>query len=163
MITMRRARPSEASQLTRIAHAAKRHWGYPEELIRRWGPDLTVTAGLVAHEPVYCALRGRKVVGFYGLSGTGTARELEHMWVDPRFLGRGVGTRMFAHLVWHLRQKGVTRLAIASDPNAEGFYRRMGARRVGRVASVPRGRYLPRLRFTPSAAAGSGSTRARRR
>jgi hypothetical protein len=36
-------------------------------------------------------------------------------------------------------------LRIASDPFAEGFYRRMGARRVGVVPSTPRGRTLPLL------------------
>jgi hypothetical protein len=34
---------------------------------------------------------------------------------------------------------------IASDPHAEGFYRRLGARRVRWVASKPAGRRLPRL------------------
>src|SRR5207302_7733682 len=36
-------------------------------------------------------------------------------------------------------------LEIASDPNAQGFYRRMGARPVGFVPSRPRGRRLPLL------------------
>jgi predicted N-acetyltransferase YhbS len=67
------------------------------------------------------------------------------MWVDPRWMGAGIGRRLFAHLLRRLRRDGVARLTIASDPHAEGFYRKLGARRVGSVASTPRGRRLPLL------------------
>ena len=142
---IRRARTGDAVTLTRIAHAAKRYWGYPERLIRLWKPDLTVTRDVIVSEPVYCAVRERRIVGFYALSGSGATRELEHLWVDPDCIGSGVGARLFAHLVRRLRAMRVSRLTIASDPNAEGFYRRMGARRVGRVSSRPAGRRLPLL------------------
>ena len=71
----------------------------------------------------------------------------EHMWVRPKEIGSGVGRSLFAHLLEQLHAMGATRLRIASDPHAEGFYRRMGARRVGRVPSTPAGRYLPLLAF----------------
>jgi len=143
--TIRRARPSDARRLTRIAHAAKRHWGYPERWIRAWREDLTVTPEGIANRPVYCAVRNRTVVGFYGLSAAGEPPEIEHLWVDPPHIATGVGRRLFTHLVRRLRSMRATRLRIASDPNAAGFYRRMGARRVGRVPSTPQGRYLPLL------------------
>ena len=38
---VRRAMPDEAEALTEIAHAAKRHWGYPENWIERWKANLT--------------------------------------------------------------------------------------------------------------------------
>jgi hypothetical protein len=41
--------------------------------------------------------------------------------------------------------RGASVLRIASDPHAEGFYRRFGARLVGYVESLPAGRRLPRL------------------
>jgi GNAT superfamily N-acetyltransferase len=129
--------------LTRIARAAKRFWRYPAPLIRLWRTDLTVTPGFIARHPVYCAMRGSRAVGFYALSGTGAQRELEHMWVSPRHIGTGVGRALFTHLVERLGALGVTRLRVASDPNAEGFYRAMGGRRIGTVASTPAGRYLP--------------------
>jgi GNAT superfamily N-acetyltransferase len=151
-LRIRQAKPKDCGELTRIAHAAKRFWGYPETLIRLWKPDLTITPEFVVHHPVYCAVRKSSVVGFYALSGEHAARELEHMWVEPGHIGAGVGRFMFVHLVRHLRRAGVTRLAIAADPNAEGFYRKLGARRVGRVPSRPAGRRLPLLvvRLRPS-------------
>ena len=145
MIEIRRAEPADAGVLTAVAHAAKRHWGYAEELIELWAPDLTVTAETIRADPVYCAVADGSVVGFYALSRDGAEFELEHMWVDPRFLRGGIGERLFRHALDTVRSSGGASLAIASDPNAEGFYARMGARRIGVVAATPPGRELPLL------------------
>jgi ribosomal protein S18 acetylase RimI-like enzyme len=161
-VQIRRARRADCAELTRIAHAAKRHWGYPERLIRLWRADLTVTPEFVVRQPVYCALDGEAVLGFYAVSGEGVSAELEHLWVDPPHIGLGVGRALVDHLVRRLRRAGVARLAIASDPNAEGFYRRLGARRVGSVASTPAGRHLPRLVLRLDRQRGSGAVPPRR-
>jgi GNAT superfamily N-acetyltransferase len=96
---------------------------------------------------VCCAVRDSSVVAFYALSGERASRELEHMWVEPKLIGAGVGRLLFTHLLRHLRRAGALRLTIASDPNAEGFYRALGARRIGSVRSRPAGRRLPLLVF----------------
>ena len=160
---IRRARRTDCATLTRIAHGAKRHWGYPDAFIRLWKSDLTVTAEFLAHNPTYCALRSSRIVGFYALSGTGAKRELEHMWVSPRQIRSGVGTALWADLVGRLRAEGVTRLRVVSDPNAEGFYRAMGARRIGRVAGKPAGRFLPLLAIRLAADDVRRGSRRRRR
>jgi GNAT superfamily N-acetyltransferase len=152
---IRRARAADCATLTRLAHAAKRFWGYPETLIRLWRSDLTVTPESLRENAVYCATRGSRVVGFYALSGDGAERELAHMWVAPRHIGTGVGKLLFAHLRRRLRTAGATRLRVASDPHAQGFYLAMGARRVGRVASTPRGRTLPLLALRVQTSAGA--------
>ena len=144
-VVIRRALPSAAPALTRVAHAAKRHWKYPEDWIRLWRDALTVTPAFVERHPVWCAVRGASVPGLYALSGTGPVRELEHLWVAPGYIGRGVGARLLEHAVAALRADGARELRIASDPHAEGFYLAKGARRVGEVASTPRGRTVPLL------------------
>ena len=146
-VVIRPARASDAPALTRVAHAAKRHWKYPEDWIARWREALTVTPALIARQPVRCAVHGAAVLGFYALAGTGAVRELEHFWVLPAHMGRGVGARLFADAVAALRADGARRLRIASDPFAVGFYLRMGARRAGEWPSTPRGRTLPLLVF----------------
>ena len=95
--------------------------------------------------PVYCAEDGGAIVGFYALSGAAPVMELEHCWVQPAFIGRGVGARLLNHAAATCHALRARTLGIASDPFAEGFYRRMGARPVGTVPSTPRGRTLPRL------------------
>jgi GNAT superfamily N-acetyltransferase len=91
------------------------------------------------------AAEGAPVLGFYALSGAGATRELEHFWILPSYIGRGVGARMFYHAVERLRADGTRVLRIASDPHAEESYLAMGASRVGDWPSTPRGRTLPLL------------------
>lgn len=142
---IRRALAADAPRLTAIAHAAKRHWGYDEQLIALWQADLTLTGADVADGLVYCAERNGEVLGFHALSRDGTTFELEHLWIDPPHMGRGHGARLFAHALATARAAGGTELRIASDPNAAGFYRRCGARRLGDVPGTPPGRSLPLL------------------
>ena len=142
---IRRALAADAAALTAVAHASKRHWGYPEAWIALWRRDLTLTPELIERHPVHCAVDGETIVGFHGLVFAGAHCELEHFWVLPRRIGTGTGRRLFAHAVGQCRAIGAERLLITADPNAEGFYARLGARRVGEVPSTPAGRRLPRL------------------
>jgi GNAT superfamily N-acetyltransferase len=131
--------------LTRIAHAAKRHWRYPEEWIALWRDALTVTPWIIERAPVSCAEEGGAVVGFYALSGAGPVMELEHCWVLPARIGHGIGAHLLEHATATCRAARATTLRIVSDPFAVGFYRTMGARPAGAVPSTPRGRTLPLL------------------
>ncbi len=67
-------------------------------------------------------------------------------FVEPDAIGRGVGRALYSHVMRAARELGFTRITIDSDPNAEPFYRRMGARPVGRTPSgSTAGRELPVL------------------
>ena len=142
---IRRAVAADAGALTAIAHAAKRHWRYPEEWIALWRRDLTFTPEFIERHPVHCAVESAELVGVYALLFAGADCELEHFWIAPARIGAGVGRTLFEHAVERCHAIGVRRLWINADPNAEGFYLRMGARRVGEVPSTPAGRTLPRL------------------
>ena len=142
---IRRAVADDAGALTAVAHAAKRHWRYPEEWIALWRRDLTFTPEFVERYPVYCVVEADAVVGVSALVFAAADCELEHFWVVPARMGTGLGRALFEHATERCRAIGARRLWINADPNAEGFYQRMGARRVGEVPSTPAGRMLPRL------------------
>lgn len=142
---IRRAVAADADALTGIAHAAKRHWQYPEAWIALWRRDLTLSPEFIERYPVYCAVDGDALVGVAALVFAAADCELEHFWVVPARMGGGVGRALFEHAIERSRAIGAPRLWITADPNAEGFYARMGARRVGEVPSTPAGRMLPRL------------------
>lgn len=146
-IRIRRAEPDEAATLTEIAHAAKRHWGYPENWIERWKDDLTITPEFISQNEVYVALAGEEIAGCGAIVFDGALAELEHMWIRPEHMGTGVGRALFLHIKERAVNLGVPELEISSDPNAEGFYQRMGARRIGDVKSEIEGepRVLPRM------------------
>ena len=146
-IQIRRASPDEAALLTEIAHAAKRHWGYPENWIQHWKADLTITPEFIANNEVYVAVKGEEIVGCCALAINESVAELEHMWIRPEQICSGVGRALFMHVKERAANLNVRALEISADPNAEGFYELMGATRIGEVRSEIEGkpRVLPRM------------------
>jgi GNAT superfamily N-acetyltransferase len=144
-----RAKPEDAEALTEIAHAAKRHWGYPERWIESWHDTLTMRPEFIAANAAYCAVEESRAVGFYLLTTEADGMHLDHLWIAPHVMGRGIGCALFGHAVEETRRLGHRTLKIEADPNAEGFYTRMGARRVGEAVTEIEGqrRELPLLLY----------------
>ena len=131
-IVIRPARPDEAGALTELCRAAKRHWGYPEDWMREWEADLTVTPDFVREHIVAVAEQGGALAGFYGLRRDAEGGwHLEHLWLAPMHIRRGWGRELFQAAVAAARTRGIAEFHIKSDPNAEPFYLKMGAVRVG--------------------------------
>jgi N-acetylglutamate synthase-like GNAT family acetyltransferase len=148
---IRRATTEEASTLTTIAFEAKRYWGYPEHWIRHWESDLTISAEFIRDHHVYVAEVDGEIRGFYALSVSGDKAELEHMWVTPASIGTGIGKELFLDAMEKSAALAVRDVEISADPNAAGFYKRMGATQIGEVDAPIDGqaRKLPRLKIEP--------------
>lgn len=144
-----RAKPQDAEVLTELAYAAKRHWGYPERWIESWRDTLTIRAEFIAANVAWCATEDACAVGFYVLTNESDGLHLAHLWIVPPAMGRGIGRALFEHAVEQARELGGRALEIEADPNAEGFYKRMGAQRVGVTVTNIEGqrRELPLLRY----------------
>jgi len=147
-----RARPEDADTLTQIAHAAKRHWGYPERWIESWRDILTMRPQFIAENVTYCARENDCIIGFYLLTTESDGMHLDHLWILPRAMGRGIGRALFRHAVEQARNSGHGAIKIEADPNAAGFYERMGAKRIGVNVTEIEGqpRELPLMLYTVS-------------
>jgi GNAT superfamily N-acetyltransferase len=151
-VTIRRSSPEDAATLTTIALDAKRHWGYPEHWIKHWESDLTISSDFIRDNHVYVAEEDGEIRGFYALCVAGDKAELEHMWVTPAVIGTGIGKELFLDAMERAAKLNVSSVEISSDPNAAGFYKRMGATQIGETDSFVDGqrRKLPRLKVEPS-------------
>ena len=149
---IRQAKVEEAGLLTKIALEAKRYWGYPEHWIKHWEADLTITAQFIRDNHVYVAEGDGEVRGFYALCVDGDEAELEHMWVTPDSIGTGIGKELFLDAMERAAALEVRGVEISADPNAAGFYERMGAKQIGEVDSPidDQPRKLPRLKIEPT-------------
>ncbi len=147
---IRRSSPEEAATLTQIAFEAKRYWGYPEHWIRHWEADLTISSDFIRDNHVYVAEDDGEIRGFYALSVKGDKAELEHMWVTPDRIGTGIGKELFLDAMERAAALNVGEVELTSDPNAAGFYRRMGAMQIGETESTTTGRKLPRMKMEPA-------------
>ena len=147
-MTIRRAFPEEATTLTQIALDAKRHWGYPEHWIKHWESDLTISSDFIRDNHVYVADEDGEIRGFYALCVSGDKAELEHLWVTPACIGTGIGKELFLDAMERAAAVDAHNVELTADPNAAGFYQRMGAVQIGETESVIDGqiRKLPRMR-----------------
>lgn len=137
-LTIRHALPTEAETLTQISFASKRFWNYPESYFLTWKEELTITPEYIVKNQVLVAERSGNLLGYYSLvdidqdyqSGNlfiPKGHWLEHLFVLPEAMGQGIGRRLTQHAIDHCIGMGWDSLFILADPNARGFYDKMGA------------------------------------
>lgn len=163
---IRPARPEEAAELTGLSFRSKGWWGYPASYFEIWRGELTISAHDIAGKTVFVhedkAVPG--ITGYYSLvlleedlmfSGGVLARGwwLEHMFVEPVYIGRGIGARLFRHMRETCRGRRITTVGILADPHARGFYEKMGCVYLGEYASTIPGRTTPHLAYCARASA----------
>ena len=131
---IRRALKSEAGLLSDLARKSKAHWGYPADVLEQWRTELTLSPREISAHPTFVVTIGENVAGFYSLPSA-EPWTLNHFWVSPEYMHRGVGRSLLAHALATARAHGASKVGIDADPNAEGFYVRCGAFRTGEVSA----------------------------
>lgn len=145
MILIRQVKSADADRLTQIALSAKRHWDYPERWMESWTPQLTFTPEYFEENESWVAVDGEKPIAFYTLEDKNGIAWLENLWVLPEYIGKGIGKDLFFHAVTLARGRGYKILQLEADPNAMGFYEKMGMKKIGERQSEVDGspRILP--------------------
>jgi GNAT superfamily N-acetyltransferase len=116
---------ADEGRLRELTFESKAHWGYDREFVRGWADGLefpTTCERWVAEED-------SAIVAWAGLTPPrDSVAILDDLWVDPACLGRGVGTRLFRVAAERARELGAERMEWGAEPNAVGFYERVGGR-----------------------------------
>lgn len=138
------AESQDLADINRIIIAAKRHWNYPEAWIQQWLPDLKVDDSTLQERAFWLLKNNGETLALASCATLGNgAYELEDCWVDPEHMGVGAGKKLLEFVFAHLTGLSARELLIAADPNATGFYEKMGAQACGFRDSTPEGRRLP--------------------
>ncbi len=149
-LTIRKAYSTDAPFLTSLAMRSKAHWGYSPEYMNAFRPELTIQQDWILKHPTFVAESAGHLVGFAGLLQTDEKNtgELYFLFIAPECIGFGYGKNLWDRCLEESRKLEWSSLVIHSDPNAEAFYLKMGAVRIGEKAypSIP-GRMSPLLKF----------------
>ena len=129
--SMRIASPHDAEDLTKIAIAAKRHWNYPARWMELWLPQLTFTPEYFEENESWVMEHDGSPIAFSTVQERDGNFWIENMWVSPEYMGKGIGKKLFTHAVNLARQRGYKTLQLEADPNAVGFYEKMGLQIIG--------------------------------
>jgi GNAT superfamily N-acetyltransferase len=142
-VAIRPARPDEGERLREIAVDAKAHWGYDREWVRSWAAKGDFSAERLTSEPVLVAEAGGQAIAFAMLVPKGAVAWLDDLWVEPPWIGRGVGTKLFEEAAARARELGAERMEWEVELNAVGFYEKVGGRYVRDSEETELGRILP--------------------
>lgn len=150
MMLIRNVRADEYKLLSELAISAKRHWGYPEQWMEIWAPQLTFSPDYFEEHEGWVAIDNEKIIAFYTLEDKNEIAWLENLWVLPEYIGKGVGKELFHHAIVLARGRGYKSLQLEADPNALGFYEKMGMKKIGERYSEVNGtpRILPIMEMT---------------
>lgn len=142
-VQIRRGSARESDKrLREIAIAAKAHWGYPRERVVEWASKGDFSAETLGQLEIWVAEADGEIAGWASLSPGDEVAWLEDLWVDPRWMRQGVGSALFAAVADEARHRGAVRLEWEAEPNAIGFYRRMGGRDLRDSPTTEWGRVL---------------------
>lgn len=155
-VTIRPAHESEAQVLSAVALKSKAHWGYDAAFMANCREEISISPEEIGRLTVVVAQVGSEIAGFYSLEPDGAGGgELHNFFVQPDFIGHGVGRRLFEDACQQAKNAGFQAIFLDSDPYALGFYERMGCAVIGEApsGSIP-GRMLPRMRYPLGMIAG---------
>jgi len=155
---IRTAKPEDSDGLTEIAFSSKRYWSYPEAYIELWRDELTITPEYITNNQVFVAVVDGVPHGFssviqvektywVGQICIEAGYWLDHLFISPASIGRGIGSGLLEHARKTCRTQGIAALSIFVDPNAVGFYEKAGAVFIKNVPSSIPGRMLPLYRL----------------
>jgi GNAT superfamily N-acetyltransferase len=130
-ISFRPARPSEVDDLRALVVRSMGHWSHPPEYLAAARELMSLSSQDLRRDDAWVALVDGEVVGFYRISRTEEAAEIEEFHVEPRLIGRGVGRAMFEHAVQRAQRANARWLIWSTDGNALGFYIAMGGEVTG--------------------------------
>lgn len=144
---LRIAAPDEAAHLSDLALRSKAYWGYPDDFLAACKDELTYLPEQILSDSFdfVVAEAGNSVAGFYALHALPQQEiELAALFVEPAFIGKGIGRALMQHAIARVRNRNALTLLIQGDPNAEHFYLAAGATKTGvRESESIAGRFLP--------------------
>jgi len=127
-VVVRSGRLDEGERLKQIAVGAKAFWGYELDRVLDWADQGDFSPARLRELVVFVAEAEDHAVGWCSVIPQGETSWLEDLWVDPDWIGKGIGRLLFDHASAYSESLGAVRLEWEAEPNAIGFYERMGAK-----------------------------------
>lgn len=132
------ASEEHSDTLTEISLAAKSHWGYDADFMEACREELTITPEQIADSRNIFLIKKSNdiIIGFVYIKPLSeVTASLEALFIRPENIGYGYGTEILNAAKLLAKSHGYEKLVIDSDPNAAGFYEKMGAVKIGEVPS----------------------------
>ena len=104
---LRPAAPEDYERVRELTLESKAHWGYDRDFVRRWAEGLSFAG---EQERWVAELDGGVVAWAALVPPADGVAVLDDLWVDPAWLGHGLGSRLFRVAADRARELGAERL-----------------------------------------------------
>ena len=142
------ASTDDAQFLTETAFQSKKIWGYSDEQIYLWKDDLEISEDYILQNKVMKVFDNNIFIGFFALKfERSQPPEIDHLWLQPQFLRKSYGTIIFKYITEYLSEQGFSKITLVAEPNAKGFYEKLGGKIIGKFESKISGRFLEIFEF----------------
>ena len=100
---------------------------------------LTVTPEVILENEVFAMSKENEIIGFYELKIDEKMAALEHFWINPEYIGSGIGRKLFAHALEKAVFFECRNIEYRIRPERRRVLRKNGAqKRIGDVVSENR-------------------------
>lgn len=143
----------DTKDLTELTIRSKSHWNYSKQQIEEWRDDLTVSEIYILEKEVYKLTDRNNIIGYYSFFKiNGIDIKLENLFVEPKFIGRGIGKMLMTDFLQRIQKTKFERIILEADPNAEKFYEQIGFKVIGKLKTSIKNRFLPimEMRIKPA-------------
>ncbi|NLW03504.1 MAG: GNAT family N-acetyltransferase [Clostridiaceae bacterium] len=149
MCSIHKVEKSHIEELNRIAYESEAWWGYDSEFMEKFKAIYKITEDYIRDNPTLVLIENGSIIGFFSFVKNENETELEYFYIDPQYIGKGYGKKMWDNLVDYCKATGIYSFSLVTSPQAKGFYEKMGAVVTDEVESLLRkGRKIPKLRYT---------------
>lgn len=133
---LRDATPSEEGILLELQRRSSWVWEEYRAALAAHPDAISMPPGAIRDGAVRVACDADGVVGFsVTLPGDGGCYELDGLFVEPTSTRRGVGRALIADIVGRAGRGKAPAIEVTANPRALEFYRRVGFRETGVVAT----------------------------
>ncbi|MDQ8010918.1 MAG: GNAT family N-acetyltransferase [Flavobacterium nitrogenifigens] len=130
--------------LTSITKKSKAYWGYSVEQIQKWEKNLTISQDYIRDHSVFKLVYNDLIIGYYSyVFKNEKVIELDNLFVLPEHIGKGFGKYLVLDFLNRIKETGIEKITLDSEPHAENFYSKMGFVKVGEFETSIKNRFMP--------------------
>ena len=135
---------TDSEILTQITKKSKAYWGYSAEQIQKWEVSLTISQDYIREHDVFKLVKDNVIIGYYSyLFEDGKNVKMDNLFILPEYIGKGFGKYLFLDFLNRMKEAEIQTIQLDSEPNAEGFYSKMGFVKIGAFETSIKDRFMP--------------------
>ena len=132
-------------ELRNMAHFSEAYWGYEQSFMDVFDKIFNITDDFIRNNTVYMGMDNNRIVCFWGAICKGNRCELEYFYVSTKEINKGLGKVMWENFISWCYLNKIKEISFVTSEEAIGFYKKMGAILVDKVASSIDHRLIPKF------------------